>query len=333
MSASTRRDLLKKTAVLGLGALSADDPGLFSRDVMEVKEPGRPSVAFFPGFKRDSKKTSGAVINFVVGGSGPGLLLLHGYPQTHVMWHKIALQLSQKFTVVAPDLRGYGDTSKPPDGENHSGYSKRAMAQDQVELMDSLGFKKFAVAGHDRGGRVAHRMALDHPDAVEKLAVLDIVPTYKLYHTVTREFATAYWHWFFLIQPAPFPETLIAGNVEFYLQSRFLGRAKPGSVDDQAFSEYLRCFRDPATIHATCEDYRAAASVDLDHDAADLPRKVSCPVLALWAEKGAMHRIFDVLATWKERASDVSGKSIPAGHFLPEEAPQAVVEEFTRFFG
>jgi haloacetate dehalogenase len=203
------------------------------------------------------------------------------------------------------------------------------MAQDQVELMGSLGFENFAVVGHDRGGRVAHRMALDHGDAVEKLVVLDIVPTYKLYHSVSKEFATAYFHWFFLIQPTPFPEMLIGNNVEFYLKNWVFKGAYPGAIDDQAFAEYLRCFGDSATVHATCEDYRAAASVDLEHDATDLNRKISCPVLALWAEQGAMQPLFDVLATWRERASNVTGKSIPSGHYLPEEAPQAILSELT----
>jgi len=197
--------------------------------------------------------------------------------------------------------------------------------------MGSLGYKKFAVVGHDRGGRVAHRMALDHADAVEKLVVMDIVPTYKLYHSVTKEFATAYFHWFFLIQTAPFPETLIGNNVEFYLKNWVFAGAYPGAIDDRAFAEYLRCFRDSATVHASCEDYRAAASLDLEHDAADLNRKISCPVLALWAEQGAMQPLFDVLGTWRERASNVSGKSIPGGHYLPEEAPQVVLEQVTAF--
>lgn len=333
MAKSSRRDLIKKAAALGVGAVAADDVLLLANTPSESAGQGRTSLDSFPGFKPHKTTTSGAVINFVVGGNGPGLLLLHGYPQTHIMWRKIAPQLSEKFTVVVPDLRGYGDSSKPPDGENHSAYSKRAMAQDQVELMRTLGFDKFAVAGHDRGGRVAHRMALDHADTVEKLTVLDIVPTYKLYHTVTKEFATAYFHWFFLIQPAPLPETLIASNAEFYLKARSFEGVYPGAIDSQTFAEYLRCFRDPAMIHASCEDYRAAASIDLDHDAADLDRKISCPVLALWAEQGVMHRLFNVLDTWRERASNVNGKPLPGGHYLPEQTPQAVLEELERFLG
>lgn len=284
----------------------------------------------FDGFKPTKIKTTGAAINVVYSGKGPPLLLLHGYPQTHVIWHKIAPRLAKDFTVVAADLRGYGDSSKPPDGDNHFGYSKRAMAQDQVEVMRHLGFEKFALAGHDRGGRVGHRMALDYPERVTKLAVLDIVPTRELFHNVTKEFATAYYHWFFLIQPAPFPETLIGNSVEYYLR-RNLGRAVSGAITDEAFAEYLRCFRDPASIHASCEDYRAAASIDLAHDAADLDRKIACPVLALWAERGAMHRLHDVLATWRARALHVSGRALPNGHYLPEESPEETLAGIRAF--
>src|SRR6185295_9895140 len=245
------------------------------------------------------------------GGSGPPLLLLHGNPLTHVMWHKIAPRLAEEFTVVAADLRGYGDSSKPDGGPDHAGYSKRAMAHDQVEMMSQLGFDSFFVAGHDRGGRVAHRMALDHPDRVRRLAVLDIVPTRRLYADSTREFATAYFWWFFLIQPAPLPETLIGNSVEFWLSEK-LGKAAPGAITSAAFTEYLRCFRNVETIHASCEDYRAAASIDLVHDDADIHRKVECPLLALWGERGPMHQLYDVAATWRERATTVTGKSLPA---------------------
>jgi haloacetate dehalogenase len=286
----------------------------------------------FEGFERRHIKTAGATINVLQGGKGPPVLLLHGYPQTHVMWHKIAPRLANDFSLVLPDLRGYGDSSKPPDGEDHFGYSKRATAQDQVEVMEQLGFKHFAVVGHDRGGRVAHRMALDHPERVTKLAVLDIAPTHKLYHNVSKAFATAYYHWFFLIQPAPMPETLIGNSAEFYLNSLLgIGRLKPHAITPEAFAEYLRCFRDPATIHATCEDYRAAASIDLVHDDADMDRKVTCPVLALWGEKGVMHRMYDVVAVWRERATNVSGKALPCGHFLAEEAPEETLTELRGF--
>lgn len=284
----------------------------------------------FEGFEHTTITTTGATINLVKGGKGSPVLLLHGYPQMHVMWHKIAPQLAKDFFLVMPDLRGYGDSSKPPDGENHSGYCKRSTAQDQVEVMEQLGFKQFAVVGHDRGGRVAHRMALDHADRVTKLATLDIVPTHKLYNDVTKEMASVYYHWFFLIQPAPFPETLIGNNPEFFLNS-MLGRLKPQAITPEAFAEYLRCFSNPATIHGTCEDYRAAASIDLLHDEADRGRKVACPMLALWAEKGLMHRKYDVVAVWRDYAHQVSGKALPGGHFLPEEVPAETVTELRTF--
>jgi len=329
MAESTRRSLLKQMAALGLASIASDEPPSFASRIPDQVEQNHSE--FFPGFRQFKTNTSGAIINAVVGGTGPGLLLLHGYPQTHIMWRKIAAQLAGQFTVVIPDLRGYGDSSKPESGEGHAAYSKRAMALDQVEVMGSLGFKKFAVVGHDRGGRVAHRMALDHAGVVERAAVLDIVPTYKLYHSVTKEFATAYFHWFFLIQPAPFPETLIGNNVEFYLKNRIFNRARPGVIDEQAFAEYFRCYRNPATIHASCEDYRAAASIDLEQDAADLSRKISCPLLVLWAEQGAMQPLFDVLDTWRERALNVRGKAIPGGHYLPEETPDVVLKEIITF--
>ena len=285
----------------------------------------------FAGFTAARIVTSGATIATVRSGEGPPLLLLHGYPQTHVMWHKVAPLLTRDFTIVATDLRGYGDSSKPDSGADHAAYAKRAMAQDQIEVMSELGFDTFFVAGHDRGGRVAHRMALDHPGRVKKLAVLDIVPTHRLYTHATREFATAYFWWFLLIQPAPLPETLIGNSVEFWVSEK-LGTAAPGAITSAAFAEYLRCYRDPETIHASCEDYRAAASIDLLHDEADLNRKVECPLLALWGEQAPMHRLYDVAATWRERAANVTGRSLPGSHYFAEEVPELVAQELTRFF-
>jgi haloacetate dehalogenase len=327
----TRRDLLKTAAALSLGAIvSAGDVLARAERFAEQADRNAPATEFFPGFKKLTKKTSGATINFVTAGSGPPLLLLHGYPETHVMWRKVAPQLAKKFTVVAADLRGYGDSSKPAGGGDHGAYSKRAMAQDQVEVMNSLGFQKFLVVGHDRGGRVAHRMALDHPDSVQKLVVLDIVPTYKVFHTVTKELATSNFHWFFLIQPEPLPETMIGNSAEYWLKSRFTALPSD-AISREAFAEYLRSFRTPEMIHATCEDYRASASIDMAHDEADLQRKINCPVLALWAEKGAMHRQYKVLDTWKERASNVAGKALPSSHFIAEEIPDTLLSELGNF--
>ncbi|MFO1119241.1 MAG: alpha/beta hydrolase [Rhodospirillales bacterium] len=287
----------------------------------------------FEGFDSRDIATRETSIHAVIGGSGPPLLLLHGYPQTHVIWHKIAPALAERFTVVATDLRGYGDSGKPRSDDAHAVYSKRATAADQVEVMRTLGFERFAVAGHDRGGRVAHRMALDHPDAVIRLAVLDIVPTHEIFATVNQGVATGYYHWFFLIQGGGLPETLIGHDPDFYLRSKL--RQWSGDVSAftaEAYAEYARCFRDPACIHASCEDYRAAASIDLAHDEADMATKIACPLLALWAEKGLMHRHYDVLATWRKRAKDVRGRALACGHFLPEEQPEETLAELTAFF-
>lgn len=327
----SRRDLLKKAAALSIGALAparAQFPS--AAGAASQSEEKLPAPDFFPGFKRLTAKTSGATINFVTAGSGPPLLLMHGYPQTHIEWRDVAPQLAKKFTVVAADLRGYGDSSKPADGENHLNYSKRAMAQDQVEVMASLGFQKFAVVGHDRGGRVAHRMALDHADRVTKLAILDIVPTYKVLHSVSNELATANFHWWFLIQKAPMPETLIGNSAEFWLRSRF-ERIPPGILSKEAFAEYLRSFTLPGSIHGSCEDYRAGATIDLVHDAADLDHKISCPVLVLWGERGVWPKLYDVLEAWRERASNVTGREMPTGHFIAEEKPDMLLEELNKF--
>jgi len=288
-------------------------------------------MGFFPGFKRIRIATSGAEINGVVGGSGPPLLLLQGWPQTHLEWRHVAPVLAQHFTVVATDLRGYGDSSKPPAGESHAGYSKRAMAQDQVEVMRQLGFERFAVAGHDRGGRVACRMALDHPRTVTHLALLDIVPTRTVYTQVSKNLATWYFHWFFLIQPAPLPEMLLAGQAEPFLRNFAFRGLIPGTIEEPVFAEYLRCFADPQTLHAMCEDYRAGASIDLQHDEADLATPLPCPTLVLWGVHGAMHRLFDVLETWRPRAPEARGKALPAGHWLPEECPHDVSAALREF--
>ena len=261
------------------------------------------------------------------------MLLLHGYPQTHAMWHRIAPRLAERFTVVCPDLRGYGDSAKPKGGAGHINYSKRAMARDQVEVMRTLGFERFDVAGHDRGGRVAHRMALDHPRNVKSLAVIDIAPTRLMFAQTTQAFATAYYHWFFLIQPFDLPERLIGADPMFFLHWTLGGwGSKLDHFDPRALAEYERCFVDPATIHATCEDYRAAASIDLDHDRADAQNKVACPLLVLWGAKGVVQRLFHPLADWMSVAGDVRGEALPGGHFLAEESPDATLAALYFFF-
>jgi haloacetate dehalogenase len=285
---------------------------------------------FFPGFRRENVQTSGTKINVLVGGDGPPVLLLHGYPQTHVEWRKLAPELAKNHTLVIPDLRGYGDSGKPSDGDNHFNYSKRAMALDQVEVMEKLGFRQFAMVGHDRGARVGHRLALDHPDRLTKLVLMDICPTQYMYKTADREFATAYYHWFFLIQPDPFPETLIGNNVDAVLKL-FMGPVMPKFIEPDAYAEYRRCFSDPATIHASCEDYRAAASIDLAHDESDMDRKISCPVLVLWGANGLVGRKYDVLAIWQDRATQVSGRGLQSGHWIAEEAPDETLVELKRF--
>jgi haloacetate dehalogenase len=275
------------------------------------------TTRFFPGFKPFKVPTTGAVINGVVGGSGPPLLLLHGAPQSHVSWRMVAPKLAANFTVVVPDIRGYGDSSKPPDGENHSNYSKRAMAVDQVEVMKHFGFEKFPVIGQDRGGRVTHRLALDHPDRVTHAAVLDIIPTYYLYTHVDIRFVQAYFHWFNYLRVAPGPENELKAQ-----NDAALARAT-----SEVQREYLRTMTDPATIHAMCEDYRAGASIELEHDAADIRKKIQCPLRVLWAEKGAMGRLYDVMKIWGERGRKVSGRALPGGHNLQEDVPDMVVEE------
>ncbi len=289
-------------------------------------------VPVLDGFEQTRIATSGAEINVRKAGSGPPLLLLHGYPQTHVMWHKIAPKLAERFTVVLTDLRGYGDSAKPPSTDDHAPYSKRAMAQDQVEVMAAFGFERFAVVGHDRGARVTHRMALDHPERVTKATVLDIAPTLHMYEHADMAFASAYYHWFFLIQPYDIPERLIGNDPDYYLDKKIGKWSKTEACfDPDAIAEYKRCFADPATIHATCEDYRAAAGIDLEHDRADLERKIACPVLALWGAKGVIERTYDTLAVWGERAESVTGKALPCGHFLAEEAPEETLAELLAF--
>ena len=288
----------------------------------------------FPAFKHRKIRTSGATINLAVGGSGPAVLLLHGYPETLAMWHKVAPPLARDYTVVCADLRGYGDSSKPKGLPDHANYAKRAMAKDMVEVMAALGHRRFHAVGHDRGARVAHRLARDHGKRVRSLTVLDISPTLTMYRRTDQDFATAYYHWFFLIQKAPLPETLLAKQVPHYILGR-IGRG-PGGIrvfDRNALKEYIRAFRDPRTIHATCEDYRAAATIDLVHDRKDLKTKLKMPVLVLWGKHGVIEKMFKPLADWREVARDVRGRSLDCGHFLPEEKPDEVLRELRRFLG
>jgi haloacetate dehalogenase len=313
----TRRDVLKQVgAVVAATAL----PGAASAET-QTPAGASPVLKFFPGFKPLTMQVTGATINGAIAGQGPPVLLLHGAPQSMLSWRLVAPDLAKDHTVVVTDLRGYGDSSKPPDGENHANYAKRAMALDQVDAMRQLGFEKFALIGHDRGGRVGHRMALDHPDRVTRLAVLDIVPTYYLYTHVTLPFVQAYYHWFSYLRPSPIPENELKENIE---------RQAPKMTSDVDL-EYLRIRRDPANIHGMCEDYRAAASIDLEHDRADQDKKIVCPVLALWGAKAPMGRLYDVLGIWRERATTVSGRSIAAGHNLQEDAPDVVAAELRAF--
>ena len=285
----------------------------------------------FEGFELDRIDAGEAVLRVRHGGSGPPLLLLHGHPQTHVMWHLVAPRLAEAFTVVAPDLRGYGESSKPPTRPGHEPYSKRAMARDAVAVMGALGFERFAVAGHDRGARVGYRLALDHPARVEKLAVLDVIPTGETWRRADRRFMLAWWHWAFLAQPAPLPERLIAADPDGY----YFGGDRSVFHPD-ALADYLRCVCDPQTVHAMCEDYRAGATFDLELDEADraTARRIACPVLVLWGAQGDLEEIFgDPLAIWRDWADDVRGRALGCGHYLAEEAPDETYAALRSFFG
>jgi haloacetate dehalogenase len=319
MSEMNRRDWLVTVGAAGMMA-----SGLNRTLGAQTAAPaGSDTTRFFPGFKSFRVKTSGAEINGVIGGSGPPVLLLHGAPQSHITWRMVAPKLAANYTVIATDLRGYGDSSKPADGEEHVNYSKRAMALDQVEVMRHFGFKRFPIIGQDRGGRVAQRLMLDHPDVVTAGAVLDIIPTYYLYTHVDIRFVQAYFHWFNYLRAAPGPEN--------ELKMQYDAQLARATTDVQ--KEYARVMTNPDTIHAMCEDYRAGASIDLKHDAADLNKKIGCPLRVLWAEKGAMGRIYDVMAIWRERGRKVSGRPLPGGHNLQEDVPEMVEEEIRNLIG
>ena len=285
----------------------------------------------FDEFETNDITTSGAQIRVRHGGDGPPLLLLHGNPQTSAMWRKVAPELARHHTVVCPDLRGYGFSSKPPSGDNHSNYSKRAMALDMVEVMDALGHDRFGLCGHDRGGRVAHRLAYDHAQRVERLCVLDIAPTREMYANTNDTFARAYWHWFFMLLPHPMPEDMIGADPARYWKAQ-CSRGKGLAIFDGAIEEYLEAFSNPEMIRASCDDYRAAANIDIEHDD-DETGKLKMPLLCLWGADGVIEQCFDPLALWRLRAEDVQGQAIPCGHFMPEEAPEEIVRALKGFFG
>jgi haloacetate dehalogenase len=281
---------------------------------------------FMPGMQQQTIRANGIRVNAWVGGKGDPVVLLHGYPQTAQMWRKVAPLLLDQFTVVCPDLRGYGDSDKPRDG-----YDKRSMAKDVKDTMASLGFERFALVGHDRGARVAHRLAVDYPQAVKNLTVLDIVPTHTVFRDAGKELAAAYWHWFFFQVP-DLPEIMLANSAEPFLRGMFRALChRQDAIEEPMFAEYLRAFQLPGTIRCGLEDYRAAATVDIADDERDLGKKLACPVLAIWGEFGKMHTLFDVLATWREKANDVRGQPLPCGHFIPEEAPGALMRELVPF--
>jgi len=289
-------------------------------------------MALFQGFERGAIKTSGATINYVAAGLGEPVLLLHGYPETHVCWHRIAPELAKRYRVICADLRGYGDSSKPEGLPDHSNYSKRVMGLDMVELMRALGHKTFHLVGHDRGARVAHRLTRDNEASVRTLTVLDVSPTLKMFESTNLAFATAYYHWFMMLQPPPLPENMLAGQVPFNILGR-VGRSEPdlSAFDPEAIDAYVRAFADPRAIHASCEDYRAAGTIDLDHDRADRGRTIDTPVLALWGSLAVVGKMFDCVADWREVSNNVTGRAIDCGHFLPEEAAQETLSEIERF--
>ena len=314
-SSTDRRGVLRAGLALSVGAMLGPGRNAHAADASAA------DARLLPGFKVHKVKTTGATLHTVVGGSGPPVLLIHGAPLTHLSWYRVAPELAKKYTVVAPDLRGYGDSSKPEDGDKHINYSKRAMAQDKVELMRHFGFDRFAVVGHDRGGRVAHRLALDHPNAVTRMSVLDIVPTYYLYTHVTKAFVDTYFHWFLFTRPAPFPENIILANPTSYI----------GGAPPELREEYLRGMKDPATVHGMCEDYRASAGIDMQFDEADLDKKIACPLHVLWAKDAAMGRMYDVLNIWKERGTQVTGAAMPGGHSFQETHPQETLAQLLPF--
>jgi len=289
-------------------------------------------LGFFDGFAEHRIATEGTEIKAITGGTGPAILLLHGYPQTHLMWRHLAPRLAERFTVVAADLRGYGESGKPESAPDHAPYSKRAMAADMAAVMTELGHERFAVVGHDRGGRVAHRLARDHRDRVARLCTLDICPTLDMYERTDMDFAVAYFHWFFLVQPFDFPERMIGADPAFYLAKKMALAQKGDAFPEAVIAEYVRHFSRPETIHATCEDYRAAATIDLEHDRADRTDRLEIPILALWGANGVVGRLYDPISIWSAYTTkEVTGAALPCGHFLPEEAPEETLAQLLPF--
>ena len=289
------------------------------------------AVKFFPGFKPFEIKTSaGIYINGVIGGSGPPILLIHGAPCNLVNWRKVAPELAKKYTVVATDLRGYGDSDMPEGGENHVNYSKRAMAQDQVDVMAELEFDQFHVVAHDRGARVAQRMAKDHSDKVITATFMDIQPTLYLYEHVDRKFGEADWFWFFYTVDAPVPETFINHSAEFFMNIGFFGKRKE-MIEQEAFDHFLRTMKREGSAHAQCEDYRAASTIDLEHDKADFDTKIACPILVLWGEQNPLNKGVDLVSIWQEYCSDIRGHGMPSAHWIPEQVPDLVIKDVTTF--
>jgi haloacetate dehalogenase len=341
--------LLGATVIASGAASAADASGEFSAVHSGANDPLPPAAeslnrSMFPGFRQtffstrgvtvDGKLAEGAVINTLIGGKGPPLLLIHGHPETHVCWHKVAGKLAERFTVVLTDLRGYGDSSKPDGGEDHINYSKRAMAADQVQVMRSLGFDRFQAVGHDRGGRVLQFMMLDHPEALERGVVLDIAPTDLMYAQTDMSFATKYFWWFFQIQDAPLPERFIGALPGYYVESHLAIQSKTaGAVSREALAAYIRTYSEPAAIHAVCEDYRAAAGIDtrLLTTARTAGHKITPPLLAIWGGKGTVGHDFDVVGLWKQEAVTVSGHPLPCGHLIPEEDPDGLVASLDAF--
>jgi haloacetate dehalogenase len=320
-----------------LSAMSIGGADAITNTIQNGYEGGPGDLAdrfFFPDFRQSFIATSGTTINTLVGGNGPPLLLIHGHPETHVTWHKIAGKLAQRFTVVMTDMRGYGDSGKPEGGPNHVNYSKRAMGLDQVQVMRSLGFDHFQVLAHDRGARVLQRMMLDHPDVVTRGAMLDIAPTDKMYQQTDERFATKYFWWFFHVQDAPLPEDMINASTEVYLRGHLDAQSRTaGAITPEAYAEYLRGYRDPACVHAVCEDYRASVTIDMEILHSENGRKIEQPLLALWGGKGTVGELFDVLALWRMEAANVHGQPLPCGHLIQEEAPDALLAAVHPFFG